>query len=73
MMWEGKVKIKTCESISSQDRMVLSLYPMTIDHSRFAQARVKLEWISESEQMAGVAVVVLANKLDCHRLHLHLK
>ncbi len=34
------------------------------DRSRFAEARKELDWILESDEMAGVPVVVLANKQD---------
>ena len=34
------------------------------DRTRFAEAKKELDWILESDEMAGVPVVVLANKQD---------
>ena len=37
------------------------------DNSRFAEAQNELEWILDSDEMAGVPLVILANKQDLPR------
>ncbi|XP_064394326.1 ADP-ribosylation factor 1-like [Halichondria panicea] len=36
----------------------------SVDKSRFGEAKEELEWILDSDEMAGVPVVIMANKQD---------